>query len=101
MARSCSQLSKTTPSSAAQALLQLTPCKFRQNTPPVLDFLLPSLSVSARRHGVKQTTSRRQFTAHPFAQPKEQLQTTIVFNPQKDKDGKEMNIMILPGAVEV
>lgn len=99
--RSCSQLSRTTPSSAAQAFIQLAPRRLTQNAPPILDFLLPSLPARTFRHGIKQSTSRRQFTAHAFAQPSEPQRTTVIFNAQKDEEGKEMNIEILPGAVEV
>lgn len=101
--RSCSRLSGTTTSSAAQAFVQLAPRKCIQNTPPVLDFLLPSVPVTAFRYGwVKRPTSRRQFLqTRTFASSARQQQTKAIFNPRKDDNGEVINIEILPGAVEV
>jgi hypothetical protein len=101
VARSCSQLTSSTSSSVARAFLQLTPRRYLSNTPlPILDFLLPSVPVSALRHG---WTSKRSYiqTNRAFTSSARRQQTTVIVNPRKDDDGNDMHIEITPRASNV
>ncbi|CZR60014.1 related to iron transport protein [Phialocephala subalpina] len=98
--RSCSRISVSTPSSAAQAFLQLAPRRYLHNAPPVLDFLLPSVSVTAVCHEWTRKTSfpRSRVEKRVFTSSARRQATTAIFNPRKDDDGKDINIEITPRA---
>ncbi|KAE8447391.1 hypothetical protein EG329_010805 [Mollisiaceae sp. DMI_Dod_QoI] len=101
IARSCLQLSASTPSSAAYAYLQLAPRKYLHSAPPILDFLLPSVPVAALCHGwvgTNTSSKERMLAKRTFTSSARHQQTTAIFNPRKDDDGKDMTIEITPRA---
>lgn len=101
--KSCSRLSVTTQASAAQAFIQLAPRRHLHNAPPVLDFLLPNLPLTSSHHSwAGKTVSRGlKLQKRAFTSSSRRQQTTPIFNPRKDEDGKDMNIEITPRAANV
>ncbi|TVY93758.1 Iron-sulfur cluster assembly-like protein, mitochondrial [Lachnellula willkommii] len=93
LSRSCLRICTSQPPTAARAFLKLTtpPRRHLSNLapPPLLDFLLPPSSLRLFARTSKPTRTARRTFASSAAK-----QTRAVHNPQKDEDGKEMNIEI-------
>ncbi|KAH7321557.1 hypothetical protein BKA65DRAFT_512454 [Rhexocercosporidium sp. MPI-PUGE-AT-0058] len=101
IARSCSQLATSTPSSAARAFLQLAPQRYLHTSSLVLDFLVPSVPSQALRprKAYRPLSSRQQNVAiRSFTSSSRRKATTAIFNPRDDDDGKPMHIEITPRA---
>lgn len=105
IARSCSQLSPPTSSSAARTFLQLAPRSYLHSgpPPPILDFLLPSISSSLKvRGGVAfDCPFVGPKTQRGFASSSKHYNTTTIFNPRQDEDGGEMKVEITHRASNV
>lgn len=104
IARSCSALATSTPSSAARTFLQLAPQRNLHTSSPVLDFLFPSIPFPALR--LRKTTgplSSRQHIAarRTFTSSSRRQATTAIYNPRDDDDGVPMHIEITPRASTV
>ncbi|KAF4628792.1 hypothetical protein G7Y89_g9366 [Cudoniella acicularis] len=97
LARSCSQLSASSP---ARAFLQLAPRRHLNSAPPpVLDFLLP------RSTGYCSSLANRNISARPRREEKRAFtssvarrETSTILNPKKDDNGYDMQIDITPRA---
>jgi hypothetical protein len=103
IARSCSPLTHSNPSSAARAFLQLAPRRYPQTTPqPILDFLLPSIPSTSIRNGSagKLVFSKPQLS-RTFTSSSVRQATSVVVNPKKDDDGNDMTVEITPRASDV
>ncbi|KAI9052244.1 hypothetical protein LZ554_003601 [Drepanopeziza brunnea f. sp. 'monogermtubi'] len=101
VARSCSQLANSAPSSAARAFLQLAPLRSLYNAPPVLDFLAPSIPFTALQSNrtANYTSARRQIHAkRAFTSSSRQQATRAIYNPRNDDDGLPMDVEITPRA---
>ncbi|EKD14835.1 uncharacterized protein L3040_003946 [Drepanopeziza brunnea f. sp. 'multigermtubi'] len=101
VARSCSQLANSAPSSAARAFLQLAPLRSFYNAPPVLDFLAPSIPFPALQSNrtADYTSARRQIDAkRSFTSSSRQQATRAIYNPRNDDDGAPMDVEITPRA---
>ncbi len=105
ISRSSSQLTASTPSSAARAFLQITSRRYLSSTPPpVLDFLLPSVPASAIRYSWTSeniVTRSRVPAGRAFSSSTRRQQTTAIYNPKQDDDGNPMQIEITPRASNV
>lgn len=104
MSRSCLQhLGRTSSSpSTARVFLHLASPRSLHATPPVLDFLLPtipsrSLHNARLRHNI---ISRSQQLKRSFASSV-QRQTTVLVHPRQDEDGQDMTVEITPRASNV
>src|SRR3954447_9431013 len=103
--RSCSQLSASNLSGAAQAFLRLSPRRYYHTNPlPVPDFLLPSDARNSVQHGWISwpvSSEAQRLVTRSFTSSAVRKQTTTVVNPKKDEDGNDMSVDITPRASNV
>ncbi|PBP17727.1 iron-sulfur cluster assembly accessory protein [Diplocarpon rosae] len=97
IARSCSQIVISSPSSAARAFLKLAPHRQLNNSFPVLEFLAPSALSVAQRSG-REHTRLSPSAKRTFACSSSRRATNAIFNPRKDDDGAPMEVEITPRA---